>query len=110
MEDEEFLADSTLRDMAEQCRSTFFLGDMIPPYEEDDVIQILKYYAQYSEAPKFYTFEYTGPFLSGMSVSIYRTGGDMCPGIFSLKEGNVDCMQILLVKCFQAAMDNDGIS
>ena len=57
VEDEEFLADSTLRDMAEQCRSTFFLGDMIPPYEEDDVIQILKYYAQYSEAPKFYTFD-----------------------------------------------------
>lgn len=30
---------------------------MIPPYEEDDVIQILKYYAQYDEAPKFYTFD-----------------------------------------------------
>ena len=30
---------------------------MIPPYEKTDVINILKYYAQYDSAPAFYTFE-----------------------------------------------------
>ena len=30
---------------------------MIPPYESRDVINIIKYYAQYEEAPRFYTFE-----------------------------------------------------
>ena len=30
---------------------------MIPPYEKRDVINILKYFAQYEAAPQFYTFD-----------------------------------------------------
>ena len=30
---------------------------MIPPYDEKDIINILKYYAQYEAAPNFYTFD-----------------------------------------------------
>ena len=44
--DEEFLSDDLLHKMADQFRDTFFLGEMIPPYEENDVIQILKYLAR----------------------------------------------------------------
>ncbi|MGN0606316.1 MAG: DEAD/DEAH box helicase family protein [Oscillospiraceae bacterium] len=54
---EEYLASDTLIKMAEQCRDTFFLGEMIPPYDEKDIINILKYYAQYESAPSFYTFD-----------------------------------------------------
>ena len=43
--------------MAEQCRNAFFLGEMIPPYDEKDIKNILKYYAQYDAAPTFYTFD-----------------------------------------------------
>ena len=43
--------------MEAQCRDSFFCGEMIPPYESRDVINIIKYYAQYEEAPRFYTFE-----------------------------------------------------
>lgn len=35
----------------------FFLGEMIPPYEEKDIIRILKYYAQYETPPQFYSFD-----------------------------------------------------
>ena len=56
--DEEFLSETTLHEMADQIRDTYFLGEMIPPYEEKDVIQVLKYFAQYEEPPKFYTFDY----------------------------------------------------
>ena len=31
-------------------------AQMVPPYEERDVRNILKYYAQYETAPQFYTF------------------------------------------------------
>ena len=55
--DEEYLSANKLSEMAEQCRSTFFLGEMIPPYDEKDIINILKYYAQYEAAPTFYTFD-----------------------------------------------------
>lgn len=54
---EEYLTSETLIKMAEQCRDTFFLGEMIPPYDENDIINILKYYAQYESAPGFYTFD-----------------------------------------------------
>ena len=54
---DEFLSSEMLHDMAAQCRDTFFLGEMIPPYEEKDIIHILKYYAQYESAPRFYTFD-----------------------------------------------------
>ncbi len=54
---EEYPTDKMLRAMEQQCRDTFFCGEMIPPYEERDVINILKYYAQYEAAPQFYTFD-----------------------------------------------------
>lgn len=55
--DEEDLSEEILSDMAEQCRTLFFLGEMIPPYEKKDIIWILKYYAQKEVAPTFYTFD-----------------------------------------------------
>lgn len=54
---DEYLDDNILLQMAEQCRNTFFLGSMTPPFEDRDIIQILKYYAQYDSAPPFYTFD-----------------------------------------------------
>ncbi|MCI6232736.1 MAG: DEAD/DEAH box helicase family protein [Selenomonas sp.] len=55
--DDEYLSDATLHEMAEQCRDTFFLGDMIPSYDEQDIIHVLQYYAQKESAPNFYTFD-----------------------------------------------------
>lgn len=55
--EEEYPTEELLEEMAEQCRNTFFLGEMIPPYEEKDVIRILKYYAQYETSPQFYLFD-----------------------------------------------------
>lgn len=55
--EEEYPTEELLEEMAEQCRNTFFLGEMIPPYEEKDVIRILKYYAQYETSPQFYSFD-----------------------------------------------------
>ena len=54
---EEYLTKEQLDEMEEQCRDSFFCGEMIPPYESRDIINIIKYYAQYEEAPRFYTFE-----------------------------------------------------
>lgn len=54
---EEYLSDDLLDEMEEQCRNSFFCGEMIPSYEPEDVIGILKYYAQYEAAPPFYTFD-----------------------------------------------------
>lgn len=54
---DEYPIDELLEEMVAQCRSTFFLGEMIPPYEEKDIIQILKYYAQYETPPQFYSFD-----------------------------------------------------
>ena len=53
---DEYLPGKILREMEEQCRETFFTGEMVPPYDSEDVISILKYYAQNSEAPAFSTF------------------------------------------------------
>lgn len=53
----EYLTDNMLAAMEQQCRNTFFCGEMVPPYEQRDVINILKYYAQYETAPQFYTFD-----------------------------------------------------
>ncbi len=55
--DEEYLPVELLNQMERKCRDTFFYGDMIPSYEKRDLINILKYYAQYESAPPFYTFE-----------------------------------------------------
>lgn len=54
---DEYLANQLLDKMEKQCRDTFFCGEMIPSYESRDVINILKYYAQYEAAPQFYTFD-----------------------------------------------------
>ena len=54
---EEYPTEALLKEMVEQCRNTFFLGEMIPPYEEKDVIRILQYYAQYETSPQFYSFD-----------------------------------------------------
>ena len=55
--EEEYLDKNLLIAMEEQCRDTYFCGEMTPPYEQRDVISILKYYAQYEAIPQFYTFE-----------------------------------------------------
>lgn len=55
--EEEFLSDEVLHKLEEQCHDTYFCGEMIPPYESCDIEHILKYYAQYEEAPLFYTFD-----------------------------------------------------
>ena len=56
-ETNEYLSDNRLNEMEKQCRDTFFCGEMVPPYEKRDVINILKYYAQYETVPSFYTFD-----------------------------------------------------
>ena len=56
--DDEDLSDELFSEMAEQCRSTFFLGEMIPPYDERDVLNILKYYDEYGDKPQLYSFDY----------------------------------------------------
>lgn len=55
--DSEYIPPEILEEMAEQCRNTFFLGEMIPPYDKNDIISIIKYYAQ-KTVPTFYTFDY----------------------------------------------------
>jgi hypothetical protein len=37
---EEEIPSYLLSEMAEQCRNTFFLGEMIPPYDEKDIISL----------------------------------------------------------------------
>lgn len=54
---EEYLTETQLDEMEVQCRDSFFCGEMIPPYERKDVLNILKYYAQYEAVPQFYTFD-----------------------------------------------------
>lgn len=53
---EEYLGDEQLDEMERQCRDSFFCGELVPPYEPRDVLNILKYYAQYEVIPQFYTF------------------------------------------------------
>lgn len=54
---DEYLSEELLDAMEEQCRDSFFCGEMIPPYAPEDIVRILKYYAQYEAAPHFYTFD-----------------------------------------------------
>lgn len=54
---EEYLTETQIDEMEAQCRDSFFCGEMIPPYERKDILNILKYYAQYEAVPKFYTFD-----------------------------------------------------
>lgn len=44
--------------MEAECHDKFFKYETIPPYAEEDVLNILKYYDQYSVAPQFYSFDY----------------------------------------------------
>lgn len=53
---EEYLTAMQLDEMEAQCRDSFFCGEMTPPYEKKDIVNILKYYAQSDEVPQFYTF------------------------------------------------------
>lgn len=55
--EEEYLTEALLEELEKQCRNTYFCGEMVPPYEKKDVINVLKYYAQYEAAPQFYTFD-----------------------------------------------------
>ncbi len=55
--DAEYLPMEILSEMEQQCYNTFFLGKMVPPYDEKDIRSILKYYALKSSAPQFYSFE-----------------------------------------------------
>lgn len=54
--EDEYLDDNLMKEMEKQCHDTYFCGEMTPPYEQRDVINILKYYAQYETIPQFYTF------------------------------------------------------
>lgn len=54
---EEYLTEKQINEMEAQCRDAYFCGEMVPPYERKDILNILKYYAQYEEAPQFYTFD-----------------------------------------------------
>ena len=56
-EEFEFLPSELLVNMIEHCKNTYFLGEMIPPYDERDIRQILNFYAQYDAVPDFYTFD-----------------------------------------------------
>ena len=54
----EILPDEILFSMEAECHDRFFQYETIPPYEEEDILDILKYYAQKSIAPQFYSFDY----------------------------------------------------
>ncbi|MDO4562874.1 MAG: DEAD/DEAH box helicase family protein [Clostridia bacterium] len=54
---EEYLSEEQLDEMERQCRNSFFCGELVPPYESRDVLNVLKYYAQYETIPQFYTFD-----------------------------------------------------
>ena len=56
--DEEYLPQEILNKLVKTCEEKFFSGEMIPPYDERDILHILKYFAQKSECPNFYTFEH----------------------------------------------------
>ena len=56
--DEEYLPEEILNKLVKTCEEKFFIDEMIPPYDERDILHILKYFAQKSECPNFYTFEH----------------------------------------------------
>ena len=55
-ESEEYLSTDTLRQLLDYCEKNFFSGEMIPPYDENDIRHIIEYYAQKEACPQFYTF------------------------------------------------------
>lgn len=56
--DTDTMPDENLFKMEAECHDKFFKYETIPPYAEEDVLNILKYYDQYSVAPQFYSFDY----------------------------------------------------
>ncbi|MGN0484496.1 MAG: DEAD/DEAH box helicase family protein [Lachnospiraceae bacterium] len=54
---DEEIPEELLQEMEDQCHSSFFCGEMIPPYEAHDIEHILQYYAQKETVPTFYTFD-----------------------------------------------------
>ncbi|MBR5969260.1 MAG: HNH endonuclease, partial [Lachnospiraceae bacterium] len=52
-----FVSPDELEMLAEQCRDTYFTGEMIPPYDQRDIMHVLQYFAQYGDVPKFHSFE-----------------------------------------------------
>ena len=53
---EEYLSPDTLRQLLDYCKENFFSGEMILPYDENDIKHVLEYFAQKGVSPKFYTF------------------------------------------------------
>lgn len=77
--DTEYLDETTLSDMTEQIRGTYFTGEMIPPYDEEDIKNILRYYAQKESVPEFYTFDAIDRSkldVSNIAKEIYSKGMD----------------------------------
>ena len=56
--DDEILPDEILFKMEAECHDRFFRYETIPPYSEEDILNILKYYAQNTTSPQFYSFNY----------------------------------------------------
>ncbi|MBR0472898.1 MAG: DEAD/DEAH box helicase family protein [Methanosphaera sp.] len=54
---EEYLSDEQLDILEKKCQDTFFLGEMIPPYSSEDIIALLKFYAQKEAKPLFYEYD-----------------------------------------------------
>lgn len=55
--DEEIIDAKTLNVMINQCESTYFHDDMIPPYNRRDIEYLLKFFAQKEYAPLFIPFD-----------------------------------------------------
>lgn len=53
---EEYLSDEQLELLEKKCQDTYFLGEMIPPYSSEDIIALLKFYAQKEAKPLFREF------------------------------------------------------
>lgn len=56
--DTDTLPNEILFKMEAECHDKFFKYETIPPYAEEDVLNILKYYDQFAAAPPFYSFDY----------------------------------------------------
>ena len=55
--DIEYMSEDRLKEIASHCEEAFFLGEMVPPYDEKDIINILKFYIQNLDVPSFYEFK-----------------------------------------------------
>ena len=55
--DDEYLKEDDLKVMTDYIKEKYFNDDMIPPYDENDIYEILNYYASQKLTPVFYTFD-----------------------------------------------------